>query len=343
MVENKAPVVRLIAGTPRSATTFLARAMNVHPEIASFGETSFWGREYHQPGPDGAYTTYELKKVVAGLKKYELPVTIGKNKPGNLKKVTKDAIEDIVEHSFSEDKKKKFTPADVFCKFCDAISSAEGKRYWVEKTPHHVMWADRIFTAMPNTRLLIVLREPYGFMRSYKRKMEVNFEKGERLDIYHPLRCALVWRATARTTLRLIKRYPGKVLLIKTHEIHSNSKIILNRIVSFFDLPAINWNDVNLPSGSTNTFFAGGKKPKLPEIDKAWMNLIARKEIRNTQFDYIQSNVTSKAFAKSFFTLPIWLLQTYRNMSRIVPGSTIRYIGHWIAPSSLSRRIRKQS
>lgn len=337
----KDPFARFIVGTPRSATTFLSRALNVHPNVASFGETSFWGRSYHPPGPDGTYTPNGLKKLLDDISNHELPVTIGKNEPGYLKYVTNEKIGDIVDKAFSNEISSKLTPADVFCKFCNAITSAEGKSYWVEKTPHHVMWADRIFDAIPNTRLLIVLREPYGFMQSYRRKMEVNYERGERSDIYHPLRCSLVWRSTARATLRLIENHPNKVLFVNTHEIQRDPVEILNKVLSFFDLPPIDWNDYILPSRSTNTFFSGGKKPNLPDVDKSWMNIIAGKEIHKTSFEYIPSTVSTGSFLKSILILPKWFLLTYHNTARIVPGSMLQYLGRWIFQGRLTRTVKK--
>lgn len=333
-------MIRFIAGTPRSGTTYLTRALNIHPNVAAFGETSFWGRGYHQPGPNGTYTPHSLRKVLTAIKAHELPVTIGKKEPGFLKNVTQERMDDIVDQTFSDDQ-THLTPSEVFCRFGEAIAHAEGKQYWVEKTPHHVMWADRIFQALPNARLVILLREPYAFMRSYKSKMEVNLERGERPDVYHPLRCAFVWRSTARAVLRLIDRYPGKIFMIKTHELHRDPIGMLEKVVSFFRFPQIKWDPEVLPSRNTNTFFVGDTKPEVLDIDRAWMNIIAKSEIHGANFDYIPSSITKISFIWSLLILPKWVLQTYRHMDRNVPGSTLKYLGRWIVPSRFTRRGRK--
>jgi len=57
--------VDFLLGMARSGTTWLGRTLAEHPEVAVFGESSFFGRLYVPPGPDGMYGDRELARVRA--------------------------------------------------------------------------------------------------------------------------------------------------------------------------------------------------------------------------------------------------------------------------------------
>ena len=99
----EAPVLpRFIVGMPRAASTWLMRSLNEHPDVASFGETAYWGRRHVEPNSDGLYARPELRELASVLKSVPFETIIGRQEPGWMKCITQADLPDIVARALDE-------------------------------------------------------------------------------------------------------------------------------------------------------------------------------------------------------------------------------------------------
>ena len=55
-----------ICGMSRGGTTWLGNCLNEHPNVAVFGESLYWGRNYKEPAKDG-YSESQVSEVLSLL------------------------------------------------------------------------------------------------------------------------------------------------------------------------------------------------------------------------------------------------------------------------------------
>ena len=199
---------------------------------------------------------------------------------GNLKNITHENISEFIDEVHSSIENSTVTPAELFLKICKTVSKREHKPWVIEKTPHHLNFIDRIKRAFPKVKFVIILREPYGFMLSYKYAQDrLKYlsaeEKRQKKTMYHPLGCALVWKKYARSVRRAIVKFPDNTHLVKLEHIVEDSQTVLRKVLEFLNLSPT--DDILYPSVGSS--FTKGKKPKLKSEDYFWINFVAESEM----------------------------------------------------------------
>lgn len=302
----------------------MSRVMNTHPDVASFGETMFWGRRYRPTNAEGCWSRDDLDALAD-----ELPGSLmgpSGNSPGALA-TPPEALLQAIEQTFRA-LDTPARPAQVYKAMCRAVLDAEGKTIAIEKTPHHLNWIDRIEQALPGSRFLIMQRDAYGFMLSYKHQGD---HRGEQLrrnlkSLYHPIGCALVWRGYMRSILDVTRRYPDQTLVVDLAR-EPDEGALLQRVASFFALPPGNLEG----RVHQNSSFARGDRPELSGADRFWLNLIARKEIAACGTDKQPARLRdSLAVLGSVMYTPLWAFRAWFHMRRNTQGSTFAYLWRWI-------------
>lgn len=265
---------RFLTGMARSGTTWLAGSLNEHSQTAVFGETLFWGRGWLEPDPDGYYGPEKIRAVTARLRKRSWGAILGcaKGRTSGEGRCIIDGILDGLDATLPG----PLAPRDYFLALGSAFARHAGKPFWIEKTPHHLLWLDRIFGAYPDARVVAVLRNPYDFMLSYKHQGD---RKGDEVrkkfhEAYHPLPCSLIWRRSMEAARHACRQWPGQVLIVHSENFRTAASGELERIQEFLGLRVEPL--AGLPVGA-NTSFPGGVKPVLADEDVFWMNRIAGK------------------------------------------------------------------
>ncbi|XAM00173.1 sulfotransferase [Phycisphaeraceae bacterium D3-23] len=316
---------RFIVGMSRGGTTWMSRVLNTHPDVASFGETLFWGRRYRPTDTQGCWSRDDLDTLADELA--DSLMGPSGDKPGSL--TTEPAVlnKSVAQTIRSFEAPAK--PADVFEAMCRAVLDAEGKAIAIEKTPHHLNWTTRIEDAMPGARFLIMRRDPYGFMLSYK-------HQGDRLSnntrrtfhaLYHPIGCALVWRGYVRSIRAACERYPGQTMVVDLHQ-EPDERELLARVVEFFGLAPADLAG-NVPRD--NTSFPDAKRPELSGADRFWLNRIARQEIAQSGVEKQPVGLRdSFAVLGSVLYTPFWAFRVWFHMRRNTQGSTFAYLWRWV-------------
>ena len=147
---------RFIVGMPRAGSTWLMRTLNQHVDTAVFGETAFWGRSFIPPDVDQKYGSDRLKHVIEILKRNSLETVVGEKAPGWMQKISREELPLIIDRGLA-DLQPPVDPAQVFRRYAMTITQTEEKRFWIEKTPHHINWVDRILHWLPDARFVVTL------------------------------------------------------------------------------------------------------------------------------------------------------------------------------------------
>jgi hypothetical protein len=322
-------IPRLIVGMPRSGTTWLCRSLNTHPLVAAFGETMFWGKSYVAPDRRGRYPAPRLRRVARELKAKSFETTSPGDEPGTLRMVTPERLLRIVDEALEAGGDP--TPADVFTRLGSALARAEGRACWVEKTPHHVLYHARILAALPRTRFVVMIREPYAFAKSYKHQPghERTHESRKRFDErYHPLGAGLVWRRSFQAAMHLSTAHPDRALLVRCEELAARPAEVLSKVLAFLDIPDAR---AGCPiAGRVNSAFAGREEPELEEEDVFWFNLVARREIQRAGYRARESRASMRAAARRLGGVPAWVARVLKDTKRSSQVSGTAHLCRWL-------------
>lgn len=317
-----------IVGMSRAGTTWVGKCLNEHPDAIVFGESLFWGRAYLEPKQaDGSYTDSQLELVLRNLEENSCAAFLG-CQPGNLKKISPEKINEIC-IELQQELSPQPTPSEVFLKFSHKLLSVENKTIAIEKTPHHIHWLARILNDLPNARFIVMVRDPYGFMLSYKHQgdrqsltLQKKFKK-----LYHPIVCAYLWRGYFRSSLEAVNIYPMQTLLVFTHDMKQQPAKTLLKIQEFLLLKPVSGLELKVPPD--NSSFLNGCRPSLTSVDLFWINRIASKEIK--EFNFVSQNGRTKPLEilQSILSLPAWGIWASLHLYRSTQGSFINYLLHW--------------
>jgi hypothetical protein len=324
-----ASTMRFIVGMSRAGTTWLSKCLNEQPDAAVFGETAYWGRGFVPPRADGSYGPEELRRVRQWLKTATWIIGLVGQGPGMLRRLTLQNLPDFIDQVM-DDVQPPVTPAELYRLLCERVGRFEGKPIVIEKTPHHVNWIDRITAALPESRFVVMVRDPYSFMLSYKhqgdRKAEPVRQK-YRLRI-HPFGCAMVWRTFMRAAQAAVKRHPDRTLLVRFEDITRDPAGQLARVQTFLGLERAAVTDRIPPD---NTSFPQGHRPELTDADLFWMRALAGRDVRACG-QALRRPRFGWPVLWSILTAPVWAVRNAIDMRRIIAGPSWRYLWRWLFP-----------
>lgn len=303
-----------IVGMPRSGSTWLMHQINNTNNIVSFGETAFWGKL--DMSRQDLYDVEKIDLLLAKLKEQDLDqIDICSNEGGQLK-VISNVLENV------RKKYERISRKDLFNQITCAILKAENKKYAIEKTPHHINYVDLISRNYPNCLFIVMKRAPWEFMLSYKSQglRKGNKDQADFKNYYHPIGCSLVYKKYQKAIDRTIKEYESRALLIRTEDIASNSKKVIDSMSRFLDS-----NIKLMKTQKINSSYEGiENKPKLDPIDYFWMSKI------NNLHPPKGSSVSLVEILKSIFVIPIWGVNVIRIMKKHSGKGVISYLIKWV-------------
>ena len=126
---------------------------------------------------------------------------------------------------------------------------------------------------MPTSKFIVMIREPYSFMLSYKNQglQKSKAAREHMASYYHPLGCALVWRGYARQSLKIIRELGDDVLVIRFEDLQSSTDKVWEKVTDFLKVGS----EERLEISDQNSSFVDGVRPQLANIDRFWMNFIS--------------------------------------------------------------------
>lgn len=320
--------VDFIVGMARSGTTWLAQTLAEHPDVAVFGETSFFGRLHLPPRADGTYGEDELKRVLAIQREQEWSKTTGDD-AGCLRRTRPEEYATLVDSAFAG-LRAPTTPAEVFEQLVRAVAQSEGRSRVLEKTPHHVHWLPRVAAAFPHAKFVVVRRDPYSFIASLLHlgdRLGGRWQRALDRPWRHPLLAALAWRGYMLSIERALQRYPERIVVVETHELRGMPDDVLERVQSFLELDVL---ELPTHSEGANSSFRVGPPARPGAADIWWTNLVAGRVMRRNGYELQRVPFRPLSVLSSFLTLPISLAWVGVALPQKVPGSFRAYLAHWL-------------
>lgn len=312
-----------ICGMSRGGTTWLGCCLNEHPEVAVFGETLFWGRYFVEPNADGAYGTKEIDSVIHFQR--DLNKAFYGDTSGCLKNVGMTDWHQILDGLKNYEGE---SPGVVFDYLAEHIGLLEKKPLVIEKTPHHLNHISRIEESYPDSRYIVMVRDPYSFMLSYKYQgLQRSAEHRKHMARYfHPIGCALVWKAYAFQAISEISRLGDRATLVRFEELRTDSQKVWTQVLEFLDI-----KQVNLPIvKDKNSSFSQHTRPELDAIDIFWINFIAKDLISKLGYEKHVAKASIFSIAASLYLLIPCAVRVLREISSRSSGNIFAYVWNWV-------------
>lgn len=173
----------------------------------------------------------------------------------------------------------------IMCKAGDMM----GKPHWGYNTPQDYLHINTLFDVYPDARVVFLLRDPRGMLKSYKNVVDNGFHAPNR---YHPLIQTLAWRTAARVYFQA-KQKGQSVLLVRYEDVIDNTNSTLQSIAEFCDveIPDLNLSDF----GNNSSYNMGPTKKKSLCESETWLcETMARTEMQQLDYELSDSKFKLK-------------------------------------------------
>lgn len=319
-----------IVGMSRAGTTWVMNNFNTHPDIFAWGESLFWGRKHFDEDENGFLSENDLQQIqewfLTGM-----PFEDGwRQDEYQNRTLLRDNFKTLINDFFEKELVRPISNKELFQSLSNYLAKIEGKKYSIEKTPHHLIYFNRILEAYPNAKFIVLIRKPYDFMLSYKHqgdRKEANVRKAFD-DLYHPLGCSLVYKKYFELANRLKRELPDQFLVMNIEDVWKDPKHHFENMTDFLGIE----NAINPKGEKVNSSFIKGKE-ELNSADLFFMNLLCKRSLSENGFAEFRRARIDLTLLLSLFRTPLWAIKTIASKSRSINGSRLDYFLRWIRPN----------
>lgn len=201
-----------LVGCSRSGTTLLQSMLAAHPLIASFPESKFF---IH------LIPRYEAKRLKFGVASRQLKPEL----EAFFRKIDRPEI--IKEIPFIPLLMGQYTR--WFIKILNRLAKEQGKLFWVEKTPDHLLYLDYIERFVPGSRIVHLVRNGKDVVASLYELMKKYPKIWSGLDDIDG--CIDVWQRAISTSRNYVHN-PNHIV-VRYEKLVENPQAILEEICQF--------------------------------------------------------------------------------------------------------------
>jgi hypothetical protein len=300
--------VHFLVGMSRCGITPIARCLNSHSQIAVFGESRFWGRQYVKPKNSAGYGDQELAVIRSRLLAFRWRATVGAG-PGCLR-LSLPELRSLLAEVFAE-ARPPVRPGELFRTIAERIGAAEGKTLILEKTPNHLAAVHRIVAELPQASFVVLLCDPYVFVRCHR-------ENGV---IDHPLAAAILWRGYVRAYERARRKHPERLVVVRLEELAASPQEVLERVQRRLRVPV---EDI-----TASLRYPGSQLPSVARhgargAELFWVNFVAGRIMKRHGYEPVTAPFAPLAVGRSLLTLGPWMVVLVRDYGgkrlRRLPG-----------------------
>lgn len=323
-MKGESDLVRLIVGLPRAGTTALSRALSEDARVCAFGETLYWGRRWVEP-VGASYSKDQIVKISNRIRKTKL----GSSEKDNRLNDAGESLAMIASSNFLKVAVRQ-TPGRAFSSMCQAIAESRHCKFYVEKTPHHLMHLDRIFEHVGPVRVVVCLRRPDEFVLSYKYQghRRRDSARSSVMGRYHPIVVALLWRAGHLASSSALSKYKSDIFLVYLDELIKKPERWLRDIRGHLCLPEFD----QTAFGKDNSSFPEDLEldPVLTSAEQSAIYYICRTSARGLGISLRRPKFAPLLFFLLALTLPLWWLKNYRSLSSADNGGIKGLLQRWL-------------
>lgn len=311
MAEKRSYPLRLITGMSRAGTTSMTRALNLQRNVVSFGETGFWGIEEEIAGAQGIIDN-ECKERFLNIYK-AMPYHPKHGDGSGSLPIPQEVLQNTLRIALNAVPEGQNTAA-LFRSWGEHIAEACGREFWVEKTPHHIRYIDRIIKFEADARIIIMLREPEAFLNSYKHQGHRKEERVKKVfnNIYHPAIASFVCSRYFKTAIYATKTYPDNVLVIRLEDLKNNPENTLSRVFSHLQIEAD--GGLKMPESNSSfpeKSFQGG----LSGADKMWLYWMVNNKCKSFGYRLNKPKFDLFSFLGSLMDMAAWPIRNYKTIT----------------------------
>jgi len=230
-----------IGGIERSGTSLVRAIIGSHPEVAIYEwDLQLWTRYFNQ------YKNLDLRKSdnLDNL----INVIFNDKKVRNCD-IRMDKMN--VKQRIFERLCHGITIGFVFQCFLEEYAIAVNKPRWGLKTPYNEFFADDIFNAYPNARMVQIIRDP--------RDVAVSFQSyNDGAWSFQPLKHIASWQESVFISLRNEKKYKGRYITITYEQLVREPEQVTRKVCDILDLdytPVMLDTNGHLGWNGSNSFF----------------------------------------------------------------------------------------
>ena len=209
-----------VIGKQRSGTTWLGNLIGEHPEVAGIRDASHHGiRESRYFSI--FYGRYgDLRKKPNFM---EFVQVITKSDYFQLAGATREFLCSMNNRQYE----------DIFRLVMDRYAEERGKNFWVEKTPMHALWIDKIAQSYPDAKFVAIKRNPEAVVASSLRRGYHNNTKSRQLRIAQIVQD---WTYYEKLIGRFARRSSDRIIRVSYEDLVSNTRGELTRICEFIGI-----------------------------------------------------------------------------------------------------------
>jgi hypothetical protein len=250
-----------IVGYPRSGTTLLQAMLATQKGVYSLPETHFFNVVYKVIKTDeqGYIESSCLNEV---FKKIQEKMNLKFSQP-EVKYIVLKAKEKRLNA-------KTLFELIVFQYLKKEIEEANINLHrWIEKTPNHVYFLDRISACYPEAQFINIIRNPISAI--YSRKNHFPYNKETPIDML-----ARLWVKSINSVESFSKKYPNRVYSLRYEDLVENAEKELTEVCKFLNID-IRLNRISKYNEVSYNFIHPWE---------TWKNNVKLKNISNTNYIY---------------------------------------------------------
>jgi len=266
----------LVAGPDRSGTTLMFALLASHPDISMVRRTNMWRYFYRRYGrlDDPA----NLDRCLDDMLRYR-----------RMRHLLPD--EARIRRDFATG---RATYGRLFSLVHGHNAARAGKTRWGDKSLHTEHFAGKVFTELPEARIVHMVRDPRD------RYASVRHRNGQELSRVGAATGR--WLLSTRAGLRNVARHPARYLLVRYEDLTRAPEATLRRVCAFLDvpfrpemlardeLPALrdsggNSSFADMEPGAISVRAIGRFRTALPETDVAFIQFVAGRQMRRMGYE----------------------------------------------------------
>lgn len=209
-----------VVGYPRSGTTLLQSLIATQESVITFPETHFFNVIEKKLFFDscGQVSGDSLSSAFTAIyEKTEILFTVQEQK---------EIVKLVAEYSMGA---KALFELLVYRLIGSRIPANPKSWRWLEKTPNHVYFLDRILSMYPKARFVNIVRNPVAAILSRKQKFPFNKET--------PIEAlAAMWRRAVSEAANFETKVPQQILTVRYEELASDVVGVMRCVAGFLEL-----------------------------------------------------------------------------------------------------------
>ena len=183
---------------------------------------------------------------------------------------------------------------------------------------------------MPDARVVVVLRDPYDFLLSYKFAHQRREDRAAEEVMWHPTGISMLWRSYWRAAADARDRFGDRVLVTRLEDIRDDGAAQFDSMLDFLDLAPY---DVMAGAPERDNSSFSGDRPELDPGDIAAFNLVAKRDALAAGYQVRASGLSWLGTARASAGVVPWALRNARAARQRTDGGLIAY-----AKAALFRR-----